>query len=64
VRGLSTRRGPASEAQELYTESESSRRRRFEAVAARKLALDPARDAKGRPTKRDRRQLRRLTEAD
>ncbi|MGB8437426.1 MAG: RNA-binding S4 domain-containing protein, partial [Burkholderiales bacterium] len=38
VRTLSSRRGPAPEAQALYAESEASRQRRFEAVAARKLA--------------------------
>jgi ribosome-associated heat shock protein Hsp15 len=61
VRALATQRGPATEAQKLYTEDESSRRRRFEAVAARKLALAPIRAEKGRPTKRDRRQIRRFT---
>jgi len=39
---------------------ETSRQRRFEAVAARKLAVTPVRHEKGRPTKRDRRQLRRF----
>jgi ribosome-associated heat shock protein Hsp15 len=61
VRALSARRGPASEAQTLYAESDASRQRRFEAVAARKLLREPVRSEKGRPTKRDRRQLRRLT---
>jgi ribosome-associated heat shock protein Hsp15 len=61
VRALSPRRGPASEAQTLYAESDASRQRRFEAVAARKLLREPVRSEKGRPTKRDRRQLRRLT---
>lgn len=61
VRKLSSRRGPAPEAQTLYAESDVSRQRRFEAVAARKLASAPVRSEKGRPTKRDRRQLRRFT---
>lgn len=61
VRALSKQRGPASAAQKLYEEREDSRQRRFEAVAARKLALTPARLGKGRPTKRDRRQIRRFT---
>ena len=60
VRALATQRGPATEAQKLYTEDESSRQRRFEAVAARRLALAPVRTEKGRPTKRDRRQIRRF----
>ena len=64
VRALSVRRGPASEAQRLYEESEPSRQRRFEAVAARKLALAPVRQEKGRPTKRDRRKLRRFVGGD
>jgi ribosome-associated heat shock protein Hsp15 len=60
VRALSLRRGPATDAQKLYAEREPSRQRRFEAVAARKLAVAPVRHEKGRPTKRDRRQLRRF----
>jgi ribosome-associated heat shock protein Hsp15 len=60
VRALSTRRGPAPQAQKLYEERAPNRQRRLEAVAARKLAVAPARREKGRPTKRDRRQLRRL----
>lgn len=60
VRVLSARRGSATVAQTLYEEREPSRQRRFEAVAARKLALAPTRHDKGRPTKRDRRQLRRF----
>jgi ribosome-associated heat shock protein Hsp15 len=60
VRAVSARRGPATEAQKLYAEREPSRQRRFEAIAARKLAVAPVRHEKGRPTKRDRRQLRRL----
>lgn len=62
VRTLSTQRGPASTAQRLYAERDESRQRRYEAVAARKLALAPKRTEKGRPTKRERRQLRRFTE--
>jgi len=64
VRGLSTQRGPAAAAQKLYEERASSRERRFEAVAARKLALAPVRVEKGRPTKRDRRQMRKFTGSD
>jgi len=64
VRKPSSRRGPASEAQTLYTESDVSRQRRFEAVAAHKLVRAPVRSEKGRPTKRDRRQLRRFKEGE
>lgn len=60
VRGLSGRRGPASEAVLLYEESEESRAVR-EALAARLAAeriYRPA--AKGRPGKKERRALIRL----
>jgi ribosome-associated heat shock protein Hsp15 len=60
VRALSERRGPVAEARQLYEESEESRRRRDALLAERKLALEPARDLRGRPTKRDRRALERL----
>ena len=64
VRALSMQRGPASEAQKLYAEREASRERRLEAVAARKQAVAPIRHEKGRPTKRDRRDLRRFTRGE
>jgi ribosome-associated heat shock protein Hsp15 len=57
VRGLSDKRGPASEAQALYEETAEGRAKREAQVAMRKLSKEPARDIKGRPTKRDRRQL-------
>ncbi len=57
VRVLSDRRGPASVAQTLYEETSGSKARREEQAAMRKLTKEPARDIKGRPTKRDRRQL-------
>jgi ribosome-associated heat shock protein Hsp15 len=57
VRGLSDKRGPASVAQTLYEETAESRARREEQAALRKLTREPARDIKGRPTKRNRRQL-------
>lgn len=62
VRALSAQRGPATAAQQLYEEREDSRARRFEAIAARKAQLDPLRVERGRPTKRDRRMIRRFTE--
>jgi ribosome-associated heat shock protein Hsp15 len=60
VTGLSSRRGPATEARTLYTESDKSRLAREEAVARIRAAqpLNPLH--KGRPTKRDRRELDRL----
>ena len=55
-------RGPASVARELYMETEEGQRRREERAALRKLAVEPALDrtSKGRPTKREGRELRRL----
>lgn len=57
VRELSDKRGPASVAQRLYEETADSRARREERAAQRKLAKEPAREIKGRPTKRNRRVL-------
>jgi len=60
VRELSSVRGPAPVAQRLYEETEDSRQRRARAAERRALAREPALDIKGRPTKRDARELRRL----
>ena len=60
VRELSSARGPAPVAQRLYEETEDSRQRRARAAERRALAREPALDIKGRPTKRDARELRRL----
>lgn len=62
VAGFSLQRGPASVARELYMETEEGQRRREERAALRKLAVEPAlgRTSKGRPTKREGRELRRL----
>ncbi|HEX5355003.1 MAG TPA: RNA-binding S4 domain-containing protein [Aquabacterium sp.] len=58
VLALSTVRGPAPQAQQLYEETPESIQRRANFQAQRQLASEPA-DAieQGRPTKRDRRQL-------
>ena len=61
VRGLSTRRGPAEEARRLYEEREDSRARRQAILDTRKHAPQPALGLRGRPTKRDRRMLKRFT---
>jgi ribosome-associated heat shock protein Hsp15 len=58
VRELSERRGPASVAQTLYEETKESRAERDR--LAEQLKLSPATfvyEDKGRPTKKDRRQL-------
>jgi ribosome-associated heat shock protein Hsp15 len=59
VRGLSDKRGPATEARELYEEDVESAAKRAEQVEKRKAYGHPGADREGRPTKRDRRQLER-----
>ena len=61
VRALSMHRGPAPAAQLLYEEDPASHARRQQQVSERKLATNPAAEIKGRPTKRDRRQIHRFT---
>jgi ribosome-associated heat shock protein Hsp15 len=56
---LASKRGPASQAEQLYRETEPSRRKRAEAAEHRRAAgTRPA--PPRRPDKRDRRALRRL----
>ncbi len=59
VLALSNRRGPATEAQKLYRETDDSRQRR-ETIAAQLQAQPKPFFFKGRPTKRDRREIERL----
>jgi ribosome-associated heat shock protein Hsp15 len=61
VEAIPVRRGPAAEARALYAEREESRVRREAIIEAKKLSPEPARGLRGRPTKRDRRMMRRLT---
>lgn len=63
VQGLNEQRRPAPEARLLYQETEYSARRRAAAAELRKLAPTPAPEHKGRPTKRDRRQLIRFRDS-
>jgi ribosome-associated heat shock protein Hsp15 len=61
VRALSMQRGPAPVAQALYEEEPASHARRQRQASERKLAASPEVAVKGRPTKRDRRQIHRFT---
>jgi ribosome-associated heat shock protein Hsp15 len=61
VRALAMQRGPAPVAQALYEEDAESVARRQARVNERRLAASPAAEIKGRPTKRDRRQIHRFT---
>ncbi len=61
---LSAQRGPATIARTLYEESEESRANRALEVARRRRFHEPAITLKGRPTKRDRRELDRWQEPD
>jgi len=60
VLALSNIRGPASVAQKLFRETDDSRQRR-EAIAARLKDQPQPFRFRGRPTKRDRREIERLT---
>jgi ribosome-associated heat shock protein Hsp15 len=62
VQGLNEQRRPAPEARLLYRETEESVRQRAQAAELRRLAPTPGPERKGRPTKRDRRQIIRFRE--
>jgi len=62
VLGLSGKRGPAPVAQKLYRETDASKQRR--AVQAEQNKLLPQSDLKGRPTKRDRREIERMVQGE
>src|SRR5438445_6249993 len=59
VRVLSDVRGPATQAQTLYEETAHSVAKRENEAEQRRLFREPGTTLKGRPTKRDRRQLER-----
>ena len=59
VRGLSERRGPASEAQLLYEEEAEGKLLRERHAAQLKAAHQAFPEEKGRPTKKDRRDIER-----
>jgi ribosome-associated heat shock protein Hsp15 len=64
VKALSDRRGPAAAARMLYEEDEASRERRIAQVADRRAHANVWGERKGRPTKRERRQIERWREGE
>jgi ribosome-associated heat shock protein Hsp15 len=62
VRGLSERRGPPKTAQTLYEEAAEGRAARERLAEQHKIAPAPAYQGKGRPTKKERREIERLEE--
>jgi ribosome-associated heat shock protein Hsp15 len=61
VKDVARLRGPASQARQLYAETEESLRKREAAIAQLKLERPPEFDAPGRPSKKDRRAINRFT---
>ena len=61
VQGFAAQRRPAPEASQLYAETEESRSRREALAEQRRLANLQTERRMGRPTKKERRQLQRLT---
>lgn len=59
VTGIAERRGSAAVAQTLYAESPESIAERERVAAQRRFAAAPAYEEKGRPSKKDRRELDR-----
>jgi ribosome-associated heat shock protein Hsp15 len=57
IEGLSDVRGSAPVAQQLYAETEESVARRSQRKERNRLFREPADSIKGRPTKRDRREI-------
>jgi len=62
VRALSERRGPPKAALALYEESPEGRAARERLAEQLKMAPTPAYQGKGRPTKKERREIERLEE--
>lgn len=62
VRGLSDKRGPAPVARQLYEETPQSLAQRLAQIETRRMLAEPSSSLKGRPTKKDRRQIHRFTE--
>ena len=62
VNGLSDKRGSAEIARKLYSETDASRAERERRMDLRRWGAEPSAVLKGRPTKRDRRLLDKLSE--
>jgi len=62
VRAVTERRGPPRDAQLLYDETAGGRAARERLAEAHKIAPAPAYRGKGRPTKKQRREIERLEE--
>jgi ribosome-associated heat shock protein Hsp15 len=62
VRTLSERRGPPKTAQTLFDESAEGRSARERLAELHKIAPTPTYQGKGRPTKKERREIERLEE--
>jgi ribosome-associated heat shock protein Hsp15 len=60
VLGLSDKRGPAPQAQQLYRETEDSIKKREELAFERKAQAQVVQRGEGRPTKKDRREIERF----
>lgn len=63
VEKLSERRGPATEARQLYAETEASLAARLQAIEQRRLVVEPGSGIRGRPSKKDMRLIHRFTES-
>lgn len=64
VRALSERRGPPAAAQALYEESPEGRAARERLALQHKIAPAPTYQGKGRPTKKERREMQRLEDGE
>jgi len=64
VRAVTERRGSPRDAQLLYDESPQGRAARERLAEAHKIAPAPTYQGKGRPTKKERRELQRLEEGE
>ncbi len=64
VRAVTERRGSHRDAQLLYDESPEGRAARERLAEAHKIAPAPTYQGKGRPTKKERRELQRLEEGE